>query len=287
MTAEVLLVIVIFVVIQLIGTLIYTSTASFVREFPRYEQRMTVLFHDALKTFSLQQEDVQDYIDRFDWGKALSQFSVTKIMSSTLGSFMNFLINIILVLIFMLFILAGWTRMHRRIERAFEPTRAKQIAEVIDSVEHRVQTYLLAKTVISLGTALVGMGILLLFGIDFVIICGMLLFLLNYIPNIGSVIASLFPILLCFLEFGFSWKIPFLALCMIGLQMTFGNVVEPMLMGRELNLSPVIVLLSLIFWGWVWGLIGMVLAVPLTATVKIIFEEIESLRPIAILISQE
>ena len=282
-----LLVIVIFSVIQLLGTLIYTSAASFIKEFPRYEDQMTVLFHDALKKLSIQQEEVQNYLDRFDWGKALSQFSLTKVMSTTLGSFMNFIVNIILVLIFMLFILAGWTRLHRRIERAFEPERARQIAQMIDSVEHRVQTYLLAKTVISLGTALVGMVILLLLGVDFVIICGLLIFLLNFIPNIGSVIASLFPILLCFMEFGLSWKIPILAVCMIGLQMSFGNVIEPMLMGRGLNLSPVIVLLSLLFWGWVWGIIGMVLAVPLTATLKIIMEEIDTLRPIAILMSQE
>jgi AI-2 transport protein TqsA len=282
-----LLVAVIFVVIELLGTLIYTSAASFIREFPRYEARMTLLFQDTLKALSIQQEDAQGYLDRLDWGKALSQFSVTKIMSGTLGSFMNFIINMILVLIFMLFILAGWTRLHRRISRAFEPQRAQQIAQMIESVEGRVQTYLLAKTVISLGTALVGMGILTLFGVDFVIICGLFLFLFNFIPNIGSVIASLFPILVCFLEFGFSWKIPGLAVCMLGLQMTFGNVVEPMLMGKGLNLSPLVVLLSLIFWGWVWGIIGMVLAVPLTATLKIIFEEIDTLRPIAILMSQE
>jgi predicted PurR-regulated permease PerM len=145
----------------------------------------------------------------------------------------------------------------------------------------------LAKTIISLGTALVGMGILVLFGVDFVIICGLFIFLLNFIPNIGSVIASLFPLLLCFLEFGLSWKLPLLAACMVGLQMLFGNVLEPMLMGKGLNLSPLVVLLSLIFWGWVWGIIGMVLAVPLTATLKIIFEEIDTLRPIAILMSQE
>ncbi len=282
-----LLVVVIFLVIQLLGTLIYTNAGSFIREFPRYETRMTALFHDTLKSLSIQQEDVQNYIDRFDWGKALSQFSVTKIMSGTLGSFMNFIINIILVLIFMMFILAGWTRLHRRIDRAFEPERAQRIVKMIDSVERRVQTYLLTKTIISLGTAVVGMGILVMFGVDFVIICGLFIFLLNFIPNIGSVIASLFPLLLCFLEFGFSWKIPLLAGCMVGLQMLFGNVLEPMMMGKGLNLSPLVVLLSLIFWGWVWGIIGMVLAVPLTATVKIIFEEIDTLRPIAILMSQE
>jgi len=282
-----LLMVVIFLIIQLLGTLIYTSAASFVGEFPKYEERLTPMFQDALKALNIQQQDVQEYLDRFDWGKAISQFSVTKVMSRTLGTFMNFIMNIVLVLIFMLFILAGWTRLHRRIERAFEPERARRIANVIDSVEHRVQTYLLTKTIISLGTAIVGIGILLVFGIDFVVICALLLFLLSYIPNIGSVIASLLPILLCFLEFGLTWRIVFLTASIIALQMFFGNVLEPMMMGKGLNLSPVVVMLSLIFWGWVWGILGMIMAVPLTATVKIVFEEIESLRPIAILMSQE
>jgi AI-2 transport protein TqsA len=282
-----LLIVLIFVIIQLLGTLIYASAASFAGDSPRYEARMTVLFHDALKMLSIQQTDVQNYLDRFNWDKALSQFSVTKVMSTTLGSFVSFVFNMILVLIFLLFILAGWTRLHRRIERAFEPQRAQQVAKVIDSVEHRVQTYLLTKTIISLGTALVSMGVLLLFGIDFVIIAGMLFFLLNYIPNIGSVIATIFPLLLCFVEFGLTWKILFLALSLIAVQMLFGSVLEPMMMGRGLDLSPVVVLLSLIFWGWVWGIIGMMLAVPLTATIKIVMEEIATLRPIAILMSQE
>jgi len=282
-----LLMVVIFLIIQLVGTLIYTSAASFVGEFPKYQERLTAMFQDTLKALNLRQQDVQGYLDRFDWGKAISQFSVATVMSKTLGTFMSFILNIILVLMFMLFILAGWTRLHRRIERAFEPERARRIAKVIDSVERRVQTYLLTKTILSLGTAVVGMGVLLLFGVDFVIICGLLLFLLSYIPNIGSVIASLFPILLCFLEFGLTWKILFLTASIIALQMFFGNVLEPMMMGKGLDLSPVVVMLSLIFWGWVWGIMGMILAVPLTATVKIIFEEIESLRPIAILMSQE
>jgi AI-2 transport protein TqsA len=192
-----------------------------------------------------------------------------------------------LVLILMLFILAGWNRLQQRIGRAYSPERSQRIVRIITSVENRTQTYLLAKTALSLGTALVAMVILLLFGVDFVIICSLLIFLLSYIPNFGSIIATIFPLLLCFLEFGLSWRIPLLALCLIGLHMVFGNVLEPMLMGKGLNLSPLVVMLSLIFWGWVWGIVGMVLAVPLTATVKIIFEEIESLRPIAVLMSQE
>jgi predicted PurR-regulated permease PerM len=282
------LVVVLCLLVPMLGTLIYSSAMSFADKFAGdYEPKLIGLFQDTLKTLSIKEQDVQNYVDKLNWNEVISKFSVPKILSKTLGSVVDFLVNILLVLVFMLFILAGWTRMQKRLGRAFDPERAKKISTMIDSIERRTQTYLLAKTVLSLGTALVAMGILLLFGVDFVIICGLLIFLLIYIPNIGSIIATIFPLLLCFLEFGLTWKLPMLLLCLISMHMLFGNILEPMMMGKGLDLSPLVVILSLVFWGWVWGIIGVVLAIPLTATVKIIFEGIESLRPIAVLMSQE
>jgi len=283
-----ILVVVLCLLIPMLSTLIYANAMSFADKFTSdYEPKLIGLFEGALKTFSIPQQDVQNYVDKLNWNEVISKFSVPKILSKTLGSVVDFLVDILLVLVFMLFILAGWSRLLQRIGKAYDSDRAQQIVRVITSVERRTQTYLLAKTLLSLGTALAVMGILLLFGVDFVIICGLLIFLLSYIPNFGSILATIFPILLCFMEFGFGWRLPFLAVSLIGLHTVFGNVLEPMMMGKGLNLSPLVVMLSLIFWGWMWGIVGMVLAVPLTATVKIIFEEIESLRPYAVLMSQE
>jgi predicted PurR-regulated permease PerM len=207
------------------------------------------------------------------------------VISSALGTFFNFLGYVLLILIITIFLLSGQLKIAQKIEKAFDSERAKQIILLIKTIQRRVQTYLIAKTFIGLMTAVVGTVMILLFGVDFAIVAGLLIFILDFIPNIGSTIATIFPLLICFVQYGYSWKLPLLALCLIANQMFFSNLVSPMLMGRGLNLSPLVIILSLIFWGWVWGIVGMILAVPLTSTLVIIFENIETLKPIAVLMS--
>jgi predicted PurR-regulated permease PerM len=127
----------------------------------------------------------------------------------------------------------------------------------------------------------------LILGVDFALLWGFLTFLLNFIPNIGSIVSVIFPLLISFLQFD-SVATPLLVLILLGAtQFAMGNVVEPKLMEFSLNLSPLLVLVSLFFWGWIWGVWGMILAVPMMSTVKIIFENIETLQPIAVLMSSK
>ena len=121
--------------------------------------------------------------------------------------------------------------------------------------------------------------------LDFVIFSALLIFILNFIPNIGSFIATLFPILIGLINYGFSLRVLLVATGLVLTQFIIGNIIEPKITGKNLNLSPIVILISLIFWGWTWGIVGMILAVPLTSAVKIIFEHIEVLKPIANLIS--
>ena len=130
---------------------------------------------------------------------------------------------------------------------------------------------------------LVGLVVLAL-DVDFPFLWGLLAFLLNFIPQVGSVIATVPPVLIALLQHG-TLSRPLIALaCLIGLHMVIGNFIEPRLLGRSLNLSPLVVLLSLLFWGWLWGFAGVVLAVPLTVTVQIACQQSESLRPVAVLL---
>ena len=276
---------VIFFVFYLTGLVVYSSGASFAREFPKYEASLERTLQTTLETIELPADQLRNYFLNLDWNKTLEKFSITSAVSTTLGSFLAFMGNVLLILLFTVFMLSGQLRMGKKIGRAFIPSRAEKIIEVLTTIEQRVQTYLLTKLLISIGTALVSVGFIILFSVDFPVIAGVIIFALNFIPNIGSVIATIFPILVCFLEYGYSWRVPGMAACLIATQMVFGNVLEPLVMGRGLNLSPLVVILSLIFWGWVWGIIGMVLAVPLTSTMVIIFEHIEPLRPVAVLMS--
>ena len=124
-----------------------------------------------------------------------------------------------------------------------------------------------------------------MFGVLFAVLWGVLTFLLNFIPNIGSMISVVPPVLITLFHFGSISKTLGVAVALVALQTVVGNFIEPKMMGKGLDLSPLTVLLSLLFWGWMWGIPGMLLSVPLTAAIKIAFEQIDATRPIALMMA--
>ncbi|HDL18350.1 MAG TPA: AI-2E family transporter [Bacteroidetes bacterium] len=143
----------------------------------------------------------------------------------------------------------------------------------------------MTKTLISLATGLIATIILIVFGVDFAVVWGMLTFLLNYIPNIGSIIATAPPILVAFLQFDSFLRPLWITVLLLLVQMAMGNIIEPKFMGKSLDLSPLVVILFLIFWGFLWGIVGMILAVPIAATIKIVTANFPALRPVSVLMS--
>jgi AI-2 transport protein TqsA len=277
----------IFIMFYFLGVLIYSGVSSFIDKFPAYSDKITEMARDLFAQLKIPIADLNKYIDNIDWTKSIDTSAITKILSTTFGSFATFIGNLMLVLLFLMFMLAGRTALTGRITKAFDPNRADKIKYVINSIEDQVQHYLLIKTFVSFLTAVIG-GIILVAGrFDFVIFSALLIFVLNFIPNFGSVIATLFPILIGILKFGFSLRVLLVAVGLMVTQFVIGNIFEPMLTGKSLNLSPIVILISLIFWGYVWGIVGMMLAVPLTSAMKIFFENIPGLKPIADIISSE
>ena len=227
--------------------------------------------------------DIQ--VTDFRWTDAIEFSSVTSVLTTGVGSFIGFLSTTFLILLFMLFILAGAGDLADKVRTAFPEEQANRIGDVVATIDTRVRQYLVTKTLISLGTGLLTFLFLLALGVDFPLIWGLLAFVLNYIPNVGSVIAVLFPFFLSLLQFD-TLVAPLLVLTLLGgIQMLMGNVIEPRIMAFSLNLSPLLILVSLIFWGWLWGVLGMMLAVPMTATIKIITENLEPLKPLSVLMS--
>ena len=275
----------VFFLIYLLGSVIFASVTSFTQEFPKYEASLRTTLETTLEKADLQMDDFQQYFYELDWGEQLKKISIGSTISSTLGSFLTFVGYTLLILVFTIFLLSGQIHLSDKVRVAFDGAMSTKILGVIRTIQNKVQTYLLTKVFISFLTALVSLIFMLIFGVDFLIVAAVLIFALNFIPNIGSIIATAFPILICFVEYGYNWRVPVLTALLFGTQMVFGNVVEPLLMGRGLNLQPIVVILSLIFWGWVWGIVGMVLAVPLTSTFVIVCESIDSLRPVAVLMS--
>jgi len=276
---------VIFIVFYFLGVLVFAMASSFIKNFPAYSDKITTLINNLSELIKVPIGDVNNYISNMDWSQSIS--TITSVVSSTFGSFASFLGNLVLVVIFLMFMLAGRQSMVIRINKAFSETKGDEIIFVLNSIEDQVQQYLLIKTSVSILTAVVSGLIIYIGGFDFVVFSAFLIFILNFIPNFGSIIATAFPILIGIIKYGFSVRVLVIALALILTQMIIGNVVEPSITGKNLNLSPIVILISLIFWGWIWGIIGMILAVPLTSAIKIIFEHVDSLKPVASLISAE
>ena len=188
--------------------------------------------------------------------------------------------------VYLVFLLLERNRFPRRIRASFEPARAEAILDVIARINAATTSYLRAKTVSSLSTAIPTAVALWAFGVRYPVMWGVLVFFGRFIPYVGSLVALAFPILLAFLDLQPAWKPCVLAVLLILIDTATGYVVEPILAGKAVDLSPLVTLVCLAFWSLCWGLTGMLLAVPLTAMLKIIGENLAYTRPLAALMAE-
>jgi len=209
----------------------------------------------------------------------------TRTLVILLGIICVILSDTFLVLLYLLFLLLGRDRLLHNLDIAFKSELASTIKEVVRKTNTQINKYIITKIWISLFTGILVSLTLWLFGVEFAFIWGLLTFLLNFIPNIGSIIASLFPIVFSMVQFDNFVIVIWIASCLLLIQFLVGSVLEPKIIGHSMGISPVVVLFSLIFWGYAWGIIGMILAVPFAVMIKITMENISGLKPVSILIS--
>ncbi len=215
--------------------------------------------------------------------KKLYEIGVIEWMFNNITGFLG---DMLISLVFWVFMMAGKKQFEERLKSAFLGKK-QLIADNIESIDTQLQNYLVIKTVLGLVTGLITWGILSLYDVDFALFWGILTFILNYIPNIGSTIATLAPVSIAFLDKGLGWSVISMTLLLLAIHNLIGNIAEPHYLGKQMDLSPVFVLFSLIFWGWVWGVVGMFLAVPIAAAMKILFSNIAPLRPIAVILGSK
>ncbi|HYN22821.1 MAG TPA: AI-2E family transporter [Thermoanaerobaculia bacterium] len=264
--------------------MIYSSAMSFRESLPRYETRLAGLLDGAVDRLVATFPFLREPVERFRWQEMVEVSSLTGLLAAGVGSFLVFFNEIFLVLLYLVFLLAGSESFPAKLRRALADS-TERVAAVLANIEAEVRKYLLTKTLVNLANGLLVTLLLALFGVDFALLWGFLTFIAHYIPTVGAVISVGLPAVFLLLQFeSTGWALLIAALNM-ALQFTIGNVIEPRIMGHSLDLSPVLVLLSLIFWGWLWGAWGMILAVPITSTLKIVCENIEGLRPLSILMS--
>jgi predicted PurR-regulated permease PerM len=272
------------VALAIFAAVVYTSAAAFTAGLPRYQARSKELVAAALAWASHRLPWLPAQIQQWHWQDAFGIESVTGFLAATAGGFLVFLNDTFLVLLFLVFLLLGSEGFPAKLHRALASDHAERLAEMMRNIEAGVRRYLLTKTLINLTTASLVTALMAAFGVDFPLLWGLLTFLAHYIPNFGAVISVALPTMFLFLQLS-PGKALLIAALSAAIQLTIGNAVEPRVMGSSLDLSPLLVLLALIFWGWLWGPWGMVLSVPITSTIKIICENVGSLHPVAVLMS--
>ncbi len=278
------------IVVFLISQVIYRGVASFTRGLPQYEQRFGMIGQQLGELFGISPEVLSGdkSITEDPWISGfLDGTTVTDLIRTLLTSLNKLVSNSVLVFIFLLLILLGRNRLTNKLQAALGPSMSVTVSHIMGSIRLNVQKYLVIKTLVSFGTAALVMLCCWIFGLDFILVWGILAFFFNFIPSIGSIIATVLPTMFAYVQFESGAAVFWLGTSILVVQFTVGNLVEPRLMGKSIDLSPLLIMFSLIFWGAIWGIIGMFLSVPITAIIKIIFENIRPLRPLSILMGAE
>ncbi len=212
--------------------------------------------------------------------------NITKFISNIGASAVGMLTSTGMILVYMLFLFIEQSTFNRKFASMFHDKRqSKKMRYILDSIDDNMKKYLFVKTIISGATGLTSYLWLHTLGVGFAGVWAFIIFVMNYIPTIGSIVACALPILYT-LTIAQSLQLPILTACgLISLQILLGNIIEPRLTGHTLNLSTLAILINLVFWGMIWGIPGMFFSVPLLVAIFIITAQFDSTRWIAVLLS--
>lgn len=265
-------------IVGLIVFLAFISVGDFEERLPLYKEKSQILYSQTVEWI-----EARGWAGREDL--KLPQLSPAAVFDFTrkgVGGLLDVLSNGALVLVIMIFALLEAASFPGKLRLIFGQTEAN--AERFHRIVREIVSYLWIKTMVSVATGLfVGLGAWII-GVDFPILWGLLTFALNYIPTIGSILPAIPSVLLALVQLGWGAAAAFLGVT-IAANILFGNIIEPLLMGKRLGLSTLVVTLALVFWGWLWGPVGMLLSVPLTMVLKIVVQNIPDLSWIAVILS--
>ena len=254
----------VLVITMMVAAVVSAAIGDFRQALPSYGSQFETLSSNLVA--ALGQHGV--VLDQSQWQTLFDPSALFKMVANTLSSLGNALTNGLLILLLVVFMLAEEQSFIDKLERS--GGSAAGVAS-LRSFARSVNSYMALKSLISLATGLVIWLWLWLLGVDYAVMWGLLAFLLNFVPNIGSLIAAVPAVLLALLQLGVSGAV-IAASGYLAVNFVMGNLIEPRVMGRGLNLSPLVIFLSLLLWGWVLGPVGMLLSVPLTIMLKLALE---------------
>lgn len=286
------------------------SFSQLAEQLPEYLNKLNTIVRDAARSLNIK----DPYLRNFSIQNIVARFDYKSIAGDLFSSTFSLLGSVLFVLFFFVFIVTGHNTIYEAIKKRFVAGKARPVLKEIESklktidengkdktadnlrttlieekhqrevmlentfkaIIEQIQRYIIAKITVNLMAGVVVFIALLLFNVDFAIIWGLFIFFLNFIPTIGSAIALILPAIMSLVQFGSLSYALIICGVIAAIQTLFFNIVEPMIIGKRLNLNPLIVLLAVLLWGFIWGIPGMLFSVPLTAIIKICISNSES-----------
>jgi predicted PurR-regulated permease PerM len=278
------------------------SISQFTDQLPVYEDKL----NGVIKVVALRLGINDPYYINFSVKKYVSNLDLKLIAGNVFSSTFSLMGNVLFVLLFFVFVITGHQNVYEAIRKRYlhrkpehdlnksteghaqydinhveqinreQSEKEEKLVNTFKSITDQIQRYILAKLGVNLGAGISVFILCIIFKIDFPIVWALFTFLFNFIPSLGSAIALILPVVFVLLQSGSAGFTILIAVLMAAIQTLFFNILEPQIIGRRLNLNPLLILLSVLLWGYVWGIIGMLLSVPLTAVIKIIISNSES-----------
>ncbi len=270
----IIIVLLLLLVITSLAILVGNSVQDFTQNVPFYEVKLKSDLSALLETVN----GWGLHIPKEDILNLFQTDSLMRYIATTLKSFGSLVTNSFMIIITIIFMLLEISQFTFKFKQT-NSNSLKQLTEISDNIKH----YILLKALTSAATGIIITIILEITGIHYAILWGLLAFILNFIPNIGSIIAAVPAVLMAIIQYDFTTA-TMIVIAYLSVNVIIGSIIEPRILGKGLGLSTLIVFLSLIFWGWLLGPIGMILSVPLTIMIKIALDTKEDTKWIAILL---
>mgnify|MGYP000724634377 CR=1 FL=1 len=291
-----------------ISKIIINSFLSFGESLPVYESKLNAIVSSTSASIGI----TDPFFTNFSFQNILSKINYSALVGGVFTSTFSVMGNILFILFFFVFVVSGHDSLYEVIKNRYVEIKSKmkikmlrekpsvnekdtasstpvddrineiknneetKISETFKSITDQIQRYVITKIGMNLGAGITIGIVLSIFGLDFAIIWGVFVFLFNFIPTIGSAIALIAPVLMALIQSDSIGYALLIAAVIAGLQTAFFNLLEPMIIGKRLNLNPVVIVFSVLIWGYIWGIVGMLLSVPLTAIIKIVISNSES-----------
>ena len=270
-------------VVVALGLVVGSTVDDFLAAAPRYQAN--------LEAMSARVADQVGLDLPADWDAAaevlLDSVNLQSVFFGMLGWITRFGLSAFLIMVYAGFIMAEWGTFGVKVYKAFpDGDRAHQFSAVVTAINQRIGRYLALKTLVNLILGTLCYIILRVFEVDFPLFWAIIIGLSNYIPYVGSIVGVAFPVILSLAQFDTLAQTVFLGLWLSAAQIAVGNFLDPMLMGRHLNLSPLVIIIALSFWASVWGVPGAILAIPLTSMMMIVLWQFPGTRFLAVMLSE-